>query len=56
MVLLSFRVANHRSFRAEQELLLLPAYDKHRAVVPVAALYGANASGKSNVLDALRMM
>jgi uncharacterized protein len=56
VVLLSFRVANHRSFRAEQELLLLPAYDKHRAAVPVAAVYGANASGKSNVLDALRMM
>jgi uncharacterized protein len=55
-VLRSFRVANHRSIRAEQELLLMPAYDKTRPVVPVAALFGANASGKSNLLDALRFM
>jgi len=55
-VLRSFRVANHRSIRAEQELLLLPAYNKSRPVVPVAALFGANASGKSNLLDALRFM
>src|SRR5205823_920983 len=52
----SFRVANHRSIRAEQELLLMPAYDKSRPVVPVAALFGANASGKTNLLDALRFM
>jgi len=55
-VLRSFRVANHRSIRAEQELLLMPAYDKIRPVVPVAALFGANASGKSNLLDALKFM
>ena len=55
-MLRSFRVANHRSIRAAQELVLLPAYDKSRPVTPVAALYGANASGKSNVLDALRWM
>lgn len=55
-MLLSFRVANHRSFRAEQEFLLLPAYDKDRAAVPVAAVFGANASGKSNLLGALRAM
>ena len=46
-MLRSFRVANHRSIRDEQELLLMPAYDKQRPVVPVAAVYGANASGKS---------
>ncbi len=55
-MLRSFRVANHRSIRAEQELLLMPAYDKIRPVVPVAALFGANASGKSNLLDALKFM
>jgi AAA15 family ATPase/GTPase len=55
-VLRSFRVANHRSIRDEQELLLLPAYDKNRSAVPVAAVFGANASGKSNLLDALAFM
>ncbi|HEY9389646.1 MAG TPA: ATP-binding protein [Mycobacteriales bacterium] len=55
-MLRSFRFANHRSFRDEHELLLLPAYDKSRQVVPVTALYGANASGKSTVVDALRFL
>jgi hypothetical protein len=53
-VLRSFRVANHKSIKDEQELVLLPAYDKARSVVPVTAIFGANASGKSNLLDALR--
>lgn len=56
MVLRSFRLGNHRSFRDEHELLLMPAYDKTRPVVPVAAIYGANAAGKSNLLDGLRFM
>jgi hypothetical protein len=55
-MLRSFRVANHKSFRDEAELLLMPAYDKSRPVVPVAAVFGANASGKSNLLDALRWL
>lgn len=55
-MLRSFRVANHKSFRDEAELLLLPAYDKSRPVVPVAGVFGANASGKSNLLDALRWL
>src|SRR5262245_44440662 len=55
-VLRSFRVANHKSIRDEAELLLMPAYNKSRPVVPVAAIFGANASGKSNLLDALRWM
>lgn len=55
-MLRSFRFANHRSFRDEQEFVLLPVYDKTRHVIPVAGLYGANASGKSNVLDALSFM
>lgn len=55
-MLRSFRVTNHRSFREEQELLLIPAYRSDAPVVPVAAVFGANASGKSNLLDALAWM
>lgn len=55
-MLRSFRLGNHRSFCDEHELLLMPAYDNKREVVPVAAVYGANASGKSNLLDGLRFM
>lgn len=56
-MLRSFRLGNHRSFRDEQELLLMPAGPgDERAVVPVAAIYGANASGKSNLLDGLEFM
>lgn len=55
-MLRSFRVENHKSIREEQELNLLAAYDKSRPVVPVAAVFGANASGKSNLLDALRWL
>lgn len=54
-MLRSFRVGNHRSFADENELLLMPASDD-RSVVPVTAIYGANASGKSNLLDGLRFM
>lgn len=59
-MLLSFRFANHRSFRDEQQLNLTPAYERLRddadlapATVPVAGIFGANASGKSNVISAL---
>lgn len=55
-MLLSFRFANHRSFRDDQELLLLPAYDKSLQAVPVTGIYGANASGKSGVLLAIATM
>jgi len=61
-VLLGFRAANHRSLRGEQRLLLTPGYDADREpddsrpIVTVAALFGSNAAGKSNVLDALRFM
>ncbi|RJO75097.1 hypothetical protein D5S18_17115 [Nocardia panacis] len=54
-MLRSFRVGNHRSFADEHELLLIPV-DDDRPAVPVAAVYGANASGKSNLLDGLRFM
>ncbi|WP_301174164.1 AAA family ATPase [Actinomadura geliboluensis] len=61
-MLLSFRAANHRSLRDEQQLLLTPVYsadhseDEPWAALPVAGIFGANASGKSNVLDALQYM
>ena len=62
-MLLSFRFANHRSFRDEQQLNLLPVYDAdppdegaELEAVPVAGIFGANASGKSNVISALSYM
>ncbi|MEU5278381.1 AAA family ATPase [Streptomyces asoensis] len=55
-MLLSFRAANFRSLKDQQELDLRPVYTKEREALSVAAIYGANASGKSNVLRGLRMM
>lgn len=55
-MLRSFRVENHKSIRDELELVFAPQYDKSRLVVPVTAIFGANASGKSNLLDALRWL
>lgn len=56
-MLRSFRLANYRSFDHEQELLLMPsAPGDDRLVVPVTAIYGANASGKSSLLEGLRFM
>lgn len=56
-MLRSFRLGNHRSFRDEQELLLMPsAPGDERSALPVAAIYGANASGKSNLLNGLESM
>ena len=65
-MLIEFRVENHRSLRDEQVLTLEAApvgdesdprprtLDGHDvALLPAAALYGANASGKSNVLSAI---
>ncbi|MET9479088.1 AAA family ATPase [Streptomyces sp. NPDC006638] len=51
-MLLSFRVANHGSLREPQELNFAPVYGDDRPAVPVVAIYGANASGKSTVVDA----
>jgi uncharacterized protein len=62
-MLLRFEVANHRSVLNPVELSMV-AVDQDRPaargferlserVLTVAGLYGANASGKSNVLDAL---
>ncbi|MDG4764145.1 ATP-binding protein [Solwaraspora sp. WMMD406] len=61
-MLLSFRFANHRSFRDEQQLNLTPVYGSDAGdpsvveAVPVAGVFGANASGKSNLLDALSFL
>lgn len=67
-VLLSFRAANARSFKEEFELSLLATGVSEReyvrpvawrqggtpvSVLPVAAIFGANGSGKSNVLRAM---
>jgi len=66
-MLIRFRARNFRSLRDEQELSMVAALkDGGRGVVQidslgldllqVAGIYGANAAGKSNVLDALRFM
>ena len=68
-MLVEFRVANHRSLLDEQVLTLSasPKADKDdprlrrvpaakAPLLPAAAVYGANASGKSNVLRALDFM
>ena len=68
-MLVQFRVENHRSLRDEQVLSMVAAKtgDKDdarlirrdelgEALLPAVALYGANASGKSNVLGALGFM
>jgi hypothetical protein len=67
-MLLRFSVANHRSLRDEQELTMV-ALDDHpdlairpapgpgkESVLPVAGIFGSNASGKSNVVSALSFM
>lgn len=68
-MLIEFRFQNHRSIKDEQVLTMetsqgrdpgdprpraLPGYSGE--ILPAAALYGANASGKSNVLSALGFM
>jgi AAA15 family ATPase/GTPase len=69
-MLIEFRVQNHRSLRTEQVLTMeaMAGSEQNRdprprdisghgtKLLPVAALYGANASGKTNVLTALGFM
>jgi hypothetical protein len=67
-MILRFGVENHRSIRDYQEIsfarsalkgpehVTWPSPGAKRGVLPVMALYGANASGKSNVLAALATM
>lgn len=65
-MLLRFAASNHRSLRESTELSLI-AVDEDRPaarsfdllperVLTIAGIYGANASGKSNVLDAIRWL
>ncbi|MFD3456753.1 ATP/GTP-binding protein [Streptomyces sp. NPDC058691] len=55
-MLLNYRVANYRSLKDTQEFDLRPVYRKNEHALRVAAIYGANASGKSNILRSLRFM
>jgi len=67
-LLIQFRTENHRSLRDEQVLSLTAATHLQdesssihvegldEALLPVVAIYGANASGKTNVLLALLFM
>ena len=67
-MLLRFGVANHRSIRDYQELLLsaskrikhtgltIPVATLKEAAVPAVAIYGPNAAGKSNLIDAMDEM
>lgn len=68
-MLLRFRGANHRSFRDEFELWTAASRfnlgsgrptglteDRQAAYLPAVVIYGANASGKSTVLHAMRWM
>lgn len=65
-MLLQFNFKNFKSFRDDTSLDLtatkISEYPDHvrlvgyEKVLPAAAIYGANASGKSNIIDALRYM
>ncbi len=68
-MLIEFRVENHRSIRDEQVLTMEVGRTGNEAdprprrvsgisekLLPVGVIYGANASGKSNVLAALQFM
>lgn len=67
-MLIEFRVANHRSILDEQALVMraagggadpddpTPRLVGRERLLPVAAIYGANGSGKSNMLNALAYM
>ena len=67
-MLLRFGVANHRSIRDYQELFLsaskrikragltTPVPILQEAALPIVAIYGSNASGKSNLIDAIDEM
>jgi len=66
-MLVQFSVKNYRSLKDKMTLSLLAGTDKEHAgdlikpdskklLVPVAAIYGANSSGKSNILMAMKTM
>ena len=68
-MILSFSISNFRSFREEQTLSMVASnrYDDHldhlvpipedeNKALPVAAIYGANGAGKSNLVKALSFL
>ena len=68
-MILRFSVENHRSIATRQELILVASSLKDRRdglidcvpassgkVIPAALIYGANASGKTNFMDAVSTM
>lgn len=66
-MLLQFSIINHRSIKEQAVISMKAAADKtmqkcllspdgKKQIVPVMAIYGANAAGKSNVLHALMLM
>ncbi len=60
-MLLQFAIENYRSFREEALFSLAPAKTSDRSEspgkpLPLALIYGANASGKSNFVRALRLL
>lgn len=65
-MLIDFKVANFRSFRSEQLFSLVSSRDGSHAgnlipcdgfsVAKVSAIYGSNASGKSNLVKAISAM
>lgn len=66
-MLLQFSITNHRSIKATAIISMKAAADKtmkevlispdgKKELVPVMAIYGANAAGKSNVIHALLLM
>src|SRR5688572_8848896 len=68
-MLLSFSLANFRSFREEQTLSMVasnrqPDHADHlvtiadfgESLIPVAVIYGANGSGKSNLVKGLALI
>lgn len=68
MRIIRFTVENHRSLRRETELSFvstaqadeptfrIPSRFTSHGLLPVMGIYGANASGKSNLIDALRLL
>ncbi|MDD7735216.1 MAG: ATP-binding protein [Bacilli bacterium] len=65
-MLLNFRVKNYKSFVEDSELNMLAASIKEHSdslivendvkVLPIAAIFGANGSGKSNFLEAIALL
>lgn len=68
IMLLNFRIKNFRSFRDETIFTMIPSSKKMHGeyiikncrdtikALPVAVIYGANASGKSNIIMAMYML